>query len=97
MLGNYEALNEDLSRIKWEVMKDRSVEDSWLLFGEKLHCCRSKQVPHYRARTKLKLNPPRWNRELEKNIKEKHQAFKNLDRQSEKQFKRYIAKGNQTL
>ena len=73
--GNYETMREELSSVDWEVMEGMNIDDAWIYFREKLHCCRSRHVPRYKMRRKQKHSPPWWNKVLERKVKQKYRAY----------------------
>ena len=96
--GDYDAINEELSKTQWDVMKDMHTQEAWAYFREKVQKYRDKYVPRFKAKKKLKCSPPWWNKELESQVKKKYQMYKTYrSHQSRENYKRYARIRNETL
>ena len=48
--GDYDAINEELSKTQWDVMKDMHTREAWAYFREKVQKYRDKSVPRFKTK-----------------------------------------------
>ena len=42
--ANYDAINQELSKVEWDIIKDKNIEEAWSFFCDKLQDCTKKNM-----------------------------------------------------
>ena len=76
--GRYKEMNDELSKINWNVLENMNVQAAWDFVKEKLHAAIQVHAPRAKKKKRRGMTPPWWDKELKREVKKKTQTMARL-------------------